>query len=74
MDSFIVLARSQGDQIGRIFAHWVIFFFGQFFENYRSSPNIWATLFNGKSCLIILTKTDLVFIFGQLFHQLIWSP
>jgi hypothetical protein len=45
----------------------VIVFFGQFFENYRSKPNIWATLFHGKSCLIILTKTELVFILGNCF-------
>jgi hypothetical protein len=25
--------RGQGDQIGRIFAHWATSFFGQFFEN-----------------------------------------
>jgi hypothetical protein len=27
----------QGDQIGHIFAHWVIANFGHFFENYISS-------------------------------------
>jgi hypothetical protein len=30
---------SQGDQIGRIFAQWAIVHFGQFFENYTSSPH-----------------------------------
>jgi hypothetical protein len=29
----------QGDQIGRIFAYWSIVYFGQFFEDYRNSPN-----------------------------------
>jgi hypothetical protein len=28
---------NQGDQIGRIFAYWVIVYFWQFFENFRSS-------------------------------------
>jgi hypothetical protein len=39
----------QGGQIGRIIAYWVIVYFGQFFENYRTSPKIWATFFHGKS-------------------------
>jgi hypothetical protein len=32
----------QGDQIGRIFAHWAIVSFGQFFENYKN-PNFKTT-------------------------------
>jgi hypothetical protein len=35
-------ARDQGDQIGRIFANWVIIFLGQFSE---SIPFILATFF-----------------------------
>jgi hypothetical protein len=34
----------QGDQIGRIFAQWVNVYFGQLLKNYRSVPQIWATL------------------------------
>jgi hypothetical protein len=30
----------QGDQIGRIFAQWVIVYFGQLLENYRSIPHV----------------------------------
>jgi hypothetical protein len=30
----------QGDQIVRIFAQWVIVYFGQFPENYASTPPI----------------------------------
>jgi hypothetical protein len=37
----------QGDQIGRIFVHWAMVYFGQFLENYRSTPNFWATIFLG---------------------------
>jgi hypothetical protein len=43
----------QGDQIGRIFALWAIVFFGQFFENFISSPNFWVTVFHGKSYVLI---------------------
>jgi hypothetical protein len=35
---------SQGDQIGRIFARWVILNFKQLFENHRSSTHFWATV------------------------------
>jgi hypothetical protein len=35
------LAPKQADPIGRFFAHWVIVYFGQFFENYKSRPHIW---------------------------------
>jgi hypothetical protein len=38
----------QGDQIGRIFANRAIVFFGQFLENFRSSPNICGQLFLQK--------------------------
>jgi hypothetical protein len=37
----------QGDQIGRIFAQWVIVFFGQFLENYRSITSIFGYFFHG---------------------------
>jgi hypothetical protein len=40
-------AAEQGDQIGRIFAQWVIVYFGKLLENCRSISNIWATLFRG---------------------------
>jgi hypothetical protein len=39
--------RRQGDQIVRIFAQWSIVYFGHFLENYRSIPQIWATIFSG---------------------------
>jgi hypothetical protein len=43
---------AQGDQIGRIFASWVIVFLRQFFENYKSSPDFWATFFpRGSLCI-----------------------
>jgi hypothetical protein len=36
----------QGDQIVRIFAHWVIIYFRKLFGNYRSSPRFGPTLYN----------------------------
>jgi hypothetical protein len=30
---FMILIPNQGDQIGRIFAHWVLVYFGQIFDN-----------------------------------------
>jgi hypothetical protein len=33
----------QGDQIGRIFAEWVIVYLWQFFENYQRIPHFLAT-------------------------------
>jgi hypothetical protein len=47
--NLVTLVSGQGDQIGRILAHWAAVYFGQFFENYRSSPNFWSTIFHGKS-------------------------
>jgi hypothetical protein len=35
----------QGDQIGRIFACWVIVYFGQCFENYRIGGKISGLIF-----------------------------
>jgi hypothetical protein len=61
------VAWTQGDQIGQIFAYWAIVYFGQFFENDIISPNFWATLFNGKSYVVIFTKNSLGYIFGRFF-------
>jgi hypothetical protein len=68
------LAATQGDQIGRIFAFWAIVFSGQFFENKRSSPKLWATIFRSKNYVLILPNNGLGDIFGRCFHKLIWSP
>jgi hypothetical protein len=37
--------RYQGDQVGRIFANWVIFYFGYFFEKFSSGPYFRAIFF-----------------------------
>jgi hypothetical protein len=58
---FIFVLSIQGDQIGRIFACWVIVFSGQFF-NYKSSPDLWATFFQDVSWVLISTKNRLGYI------------
>jgi hypothetical protein len=35
----VLLVAWQGDQNELFFANWVIVYFGQFVENYRSRPN-----------------------------------
>jgi hypothetical protein len=42
------LLWKQGDQIGRISTQWVIVYFGQLLENYRSTPYIRAYFFMDK--------------------------
>jgi hypothetical protein len=54
----------QGDKNGRIFADWVIVYFGQFCENYRNSPKIWANFFHGKSYVFVLTE-NVLGVFSQ---------
>jgi hypothetical protein len=64
----------QGDQIGRIFAHWAILFFGQFIENYRSCANSRTALSTVSIMyVLILTKTCFGLHFVRLFFKLIWS-
>jgi hypothetical protein len=36
-----------GDQIGRIFTHWVIVY-SMYCFNYRRSPKFWAAVFHDK--------------------------
>jgi hypothetical protein len=43
------------------------------FENQRSSKNNWATVFQSKSYVLILTKNGLGYILGDYFKNL-WSP
>jgi hypothetical protein len=69
----VVIFRVQGDQIGRIFAHWVIVCFEHVIENYRNSPHFGSTYFHGKGFASILTKKVGLY-FRRLFHKLIWSP
>jgi hypothetical protein len=73
----------QGDQIGIFFAHWEIVSFGQFCENYKSSPNFWANFFRRKSNLdkkmgwatfwAIFAQTHLVTLIEEKFSKLLRS-
>jgi hypothetical protein len=40
LHSLLKRSHNQGAQIGRIFAHWALVFFGQFLENYKSSSKV----------------------------------
>jgi hypothetical protein len=55
----------QSDQVGRIFAYWVIVCLGQFFENYRGSPKI----FKGKIFVFILTKSGRGYILDDFLSN-----
>jgi hypothetical protein len=58
----------QGDQIGRIFAHWAIVVFGQFLVNYRSSPHFLLPFSQLRSC-INFNKKQVGPHFGRFFEN-----
>jgi hypothetical protein len=66
------LALPQGDQIGRIFTCWVIVGFGQLFWKLQKFSEFRATLFNGKSSVLVMTKR-VGLHFGRYFHKPIWG-
>jgi hypothetical protein len=43
---------NQGDKVGRIFADWAIAYYEQYYDNYRNSPNFWATFFYRRTIKI----------------------
>jgi hypothetical protein len=47
--SRIFFLTKQGDQIGRLFAYWVVVYLGPYFLNYRSRPHFWESPFHDKS-------------------------
>jgi hypothetical protein len=58
----------QGDQIGRIFANWVIVYFGQFYENYKSSTHILG-IFSAVKFIHKCLKKCVGLHFGRFFDQ-----
>jgi hypothetical protein len=60
--------RKQGDQIGRIFAHWAIVFFKQFLKMIEVAQNF-GLHFHIKGFTSILIKSGLGFILGD-FSQI----
>jgi hypothetical protein len=63
----------QGDQIGRIIAHWAVVFFGQFLSSCRNSAN-YGTTFSMVQVMCHFWEKMIGLYFGRLFHELIWSP
>jgi hypothetical protein len=59
--------RDQGDQIGRIFAYWAIVYFGQFIENYGSSPDFCAPFSHGNCAKLNLEKLVLATFWAIFF-------
>jgi hypothetical protein len=59
----------QGDQIGRIFAYWVVVLFEQFFLKITGV----AQIFHGTNYALISAKKVQPH-FRRIFHKLIWSP
>jgi hypothetical protein len=51
-----VTRLGENSPLGRNFASWAIATFDNFFENYRSATNLWATFPHGSSYVLILTK------------------
>jgi hypothetical protein len=62
-----VVGCFQGDQIGRIFAHWFVVLLWLFFGNYRSSTKYCGHFFNSASYVLILTRHGLGYILGGIF-------
>jgi hypothetical protein len=62
---------TQGDTIGRNFAHWANVFYGQVIENYIFSPNLWATIFHDKIYLLVFNKKRVGLHLGRFVHKLI---
>jgi hypothetical protein len=54
---FRVTRLGEFSPIGRIFANWAIYFFGQFFENYNSIQKLFSKV--EVMYLLILTKNGL---------------
>jgi hypothetical protein len=59
----------QGDQIGRIFAYWAVYYFWQLFDNYRRNKKI-GLLFTMEQAtyVLILTKKGWA-TFWAIFSQ-----
>jgi hypothetical protein len=61
------VGSQQSDKIGRIFAYWAIVFFGQFSENYISSPHFLDTFLRGYCYASILTKMHWATFWASFF-------
>jgi hypothetical protein len=64
----VICGMIQSDQIGRIFAQWVVVYFGLFFEIFRSSPHFWASFFHSQGYALILAKMYLATFLGDTYY------
>jgi hypothetical protein len=68
------MGDGHGDQIGRIFAHWVTHYYGKFCKTYRSSTIIRATYFHGKRYVLNFRKNGLGYILVDFFIKASGHP
>jgi hypothetical protein len=64
----------QGDQIGRIFAHWVIVYLGNFFLTFRSCPHVWGSFLPLLRFALFRQKIGLGHILGDFFKNSFGHP
>jgi hypothetical protein len=63
------VCRCQGDQIGRIFGFLGDCFLWEFFLKIAEIAKKFCTPFDGKRCMLILTKNGLGYSLGDFFSQ-----
>jgi hypothetical protein len=63
--TILYIIVEQGDQIGRIFASWVIVYVGQVFHKYKCNL-IFGLFFHGESYVLFWTKIALGYILGDI--------
>jgi hypothetical protein len=66
-DKILGLNGDQGDKIGRIFAYWAFVFSGQFFLNFRISPNCLGIFLPRKIFCITFDKKGIGVHFWRFF-------
>jgi hypothetical protein len=64
----------QGDQIGRLFAHWVTHYFGNVGGTYRNSTNNRATFSAVKVVHEFSPQNGLGYILGDIFTNASGHP
>jgi hypothetical protein len=71
----VILGSHRGDQIGLIFAHWVIVCFVQFFKSYPSYyvHIFWGLLFPWLRSRINMDIKWAGLLIGRFFRKLVWD-
>jgi hypothetical protein len=68
-------SANQGDQIGRIFAHWAIVYFGRgFFSKITEEAQNFRRLFIDSIDYVLILTIMVWATFWAIFRKLIWSP